>query len=36
MKNTTRLHFGCFNCPREGWLSADVNRREPLFVEAVK
>lgn len=19
-----RLHFGCFNCPREGWLNTDV------------
>jgi predicted SAM-dependent methyltransferase len=20
----TRLHFGCFNCPREGWLNTDI------------
>lgn len=33
MKNTTRLHFGCFNCPREGWLNTDVTPH--LFVARV-
>ena len=24
MSETLKLHFGCFNCPREGWLNTDV------------
>jgi hypothetical protein len=28
-----RLHFGCFNCPREGWLNTDVTPH--LFVARV-
>jgi predicted SAM-dependent methyltransferase len=24
MSKTMKLHFGCFNCPREGWINTDV------------
>ena len=24
MNDPTKLHFGCFNCPRDGWLNTDV------------
>ena len=24
MKTPTRLHFGCFNCPLDGWINTDV------------
>jgi SAM-dependent methyltransferase len=24
MKTLPRLHFGCFNCPRDGWINTDI------------
>lgn len=29
----TRLHFGCFNCPQDGWLNTDVTPH--LFISRV-
>jgi len=33
MNKMNRLHFGCFNCPRDGWLNTDVTPH--LFIARI-